>query len=156
VTTVLERAGETAFEHDMHDGALPMQVQWYFLDRSRLPVAVHLWELPAGGAEGLHAHGEDDPLEELYLVVEGTARMRVDDERHDLGPGDAVLAPPGSRHDLTNTGDTPLKVVVVWGRPATETPDWTRYGTGRGARAARDRLEAQAAEEAPGIPPQER
>lgn len=134
---MLERAGETAFDHDMHEGALPMRVQWYLLDRSRLPVAVQLWELPPGGSEGLHSHEEDEPLEELYLVVEGSARMRVDDEQHDLGPGDAVLAPVGSRHDLRNTGADTLKVVVVWGRPATEPPDWSPFRTAHASRAAR-------------------
>lgn len=45
--------------------------------------------------------------------------MHVDDERHELGPGDAVLAPVGSQHDLRNTGTGTLTVVVVWGRPGT-------------------------------------
>ncbi|HET8600893.1 MAG TPA: cupin domain-containing protein [Segeticoccus sp.] len=141
---MLERAGETAFDHDMHHGALPMRVQWYFLDRSRLPVAVQLWELPPGGSEGMHAHPDDEPLEELYLVIEGSARMRVDEEEHDLGPGDAVLAPVGAEHDLRNTGSRPLKVLVVWGRPSAEPVDWSPFGTARGSRAARAAAEGGA------------
>ena len=132
---MLERAGSTAFDYDMHGGADLTRVQWYFLDETRLPVAVHLWELPPGGAEGMHSHGEDEPLEELYLVVEGSARMRVGDETHELGPGDAVLAPVGSEHDLRNTGQTTLKVVVIWGRPAEA--DWSPFGTAKAARQAR-------------------
>lgn len=136
---MLECGGDSAFDYDLHGGALPMQVQWYFLDRSRLPVAVQVWDLPPGGSEGMHHHDADEPLEELYLVIAGSAQMRVDDQQYDLGPGDAVLAPVGSPHDLRNTGATPLKVVVVWGWPATEAPDWSPFGTARASRAAQGR-----------------
>lgn len=131
---MLERSGSTAFDFDLHGGADLTRIQWYFFERSRLPVAVHLWEIPPGGGEGMHAHPEQDPLEELYLVVEGTARMHVDDRTFDLGPGDAVLAPVDSEHDLHNTGDTTLKVVVLWGKPAPA--DWSAYGTAKAARQA--------------------
>ncbi|MQA16415.1 MAG: cupin domain-containing protein, partial [Pseudonocardiaceae bacterium] len=69
------------------------------------------------------------------LVVEGRATMRVDGETHELGPGDAVLAPVESDHDLHNTGTTPVRVVVIWGRPS-EPVDASQYGTGRAARDA--------------------
>lgn len=131
-----ERSGSGAFDHRLHDGSVPARIQWYFLDRSRLPVAVQLWELPPGGSEGMHAHPEEQPLEELYLVVSGQAEMRVDDSTHVLGPGDAVLAPVGSPHDLLNTGEETLRVVVIWGRPHPP-EDWSGYGTARAARAAR-------------------
>lgn len=132
---MIERAGETAFDYRLHGGEGDSRFQWYFLDRSRLPVAVQQWELSPGASEGMHAHPAERPLEELYLVVDGKARMRVDGETHDLGPGDAVLAPVGSDHDLSNTGDTVLRVVVVFGEPAPA--DWSAYGMTEAARAAR-------------------
>lgn len=132
---MLERGGEAAFDYDLHGGTDLTRIQWYFVDRARLPVALQLWELPPAGSEGTHSHPAEDPLEELYLVVEGHAAMTVDGETHELDPGDAVLAPAGSEHDLRNTGTTSLKVVVVWGRPS-EPVDPSRYGTGRAARAA--------------------
>ncbi len=138
---MLERHGSAAFDYDLHGGTALTRIQWYFLDRSRLPVAVQLWELPPGGSEGMHSHPHDEPLEELYLVVEGCASMDVDGATHELHPGDAVLAPVESHHDLRNTGTTPLKVVVVWGRPS-EPVDPSQYGTGRAARAARDTAES--------------
>lgn len=130
---MLERSGEGAFDYDLHGGTGLTQMQWYFLERSQLPVAVQMWELPPGGSEGMHTHSDDKPLEELYLVIEGSASMRVDGDTTDLGPGDAVLAPVGSDHDLRNTGDGTLKVVVVWGKPAPA--DWSGFGS---AKAARD------------------
>lgn len=161
---MLERRGGGAFEYDLHGGGAELTtIQWYFHERSRLPVAVQMWELPPGGAEGMHAHGvgptgssgvgegshrgatggeraaelDEEPLEELYLVVEGGGSMRVDGEEHQLGPGDAVLAPAGSEHDLHNTGEGTLRVVVVWGRPAAPV-DWSAFGTARAARRQRE------------------
>lgn len=132
---MLERRGATTFDYDLHGGTALTRIQWYFVDQSRLPVAVQLWQLPPGGSEGMHAHSRDEPLEELYLVVEGCATMCVDGETHELGPGDAVLAPVESDHDLRNTGTTTLQVVIIWGRPS-EPVDPSRYGTGRAAREA--------------------
>lgn len=122
---MFEQAGSKAFEYTLHEGAKPATVQWYFADEATLPVAVNLWELPPGGTEGMHSHDNRNPIEELYLVVQGEAMMRVDDDEYELGPGDAVLAPVGSNHDLRNTGSTPLKVLVIWGRP--DTTDWSAY-----------------------------
>lgn len=132
---MLERAGYGAFEDTLHGGSGTSRFQWYFLDRSRLPVAVQRWELPPGASEGMHAHGEDEPLEELYVVLQGTARMHVDEETYDLGPGDAALAPVGADHDLVNVGGDALQVMVVWGPPGEY--DWSRFGTARAARGAR-------------------
>jgi mannose-6-phosphate isomerase-like protein (cupin superfamily) len=131
---MLERSGTTAFDYRLHDGTDVTRVQWYFFDRCRLPVAVQMWELPPGGSEGSHAHSTEDPLEELYLVIDGSAEMHVDGQTFEMGPGDGVLAPVGSEHGLRNTGNSTLKVVVIWGRPAPA--DWSAYGTAKAARKA--------------------
>ncbi|GAB3559537.1 cupin domain-containing protein [Spelaeicoccus albus] len=133
---MLERAGEYSFDHALHGGSGSMNVQWHFFDESRLPVAVQTWTLPPGASEGLHSHDPDtEPLDELYLVITGSGRMHVADGVYDIGPGDSVLTPAGISHDLVNTGDDELRVVVVWGKPGEA--DWTRFGTARKARAAR-------------------
>lgn len=134
---MIERAGEYAFDHTLHGGAGSMRMQWHFLDASRLPVAVQTWELPPGASEGLHSHDpHEQPLDELYLVVAGTGRMRVDAETYDLAVGDSVLAAAGANHDLVNTGPDPLRVLVVWGRPGTT--DWSSFGSAQAARRARE------------------
>ncbi len=135
---MIERAGQHSFEHALHGGVGSMRMQWHFLDESRLPVAVQTWELPPGASEGMHAHDPgEQPLDELYLVVAGTGRMRVDAETYDLASGDSVLAVAGANHDLVNTGDDLLRVLVVWGRPANA--DWSGFGSARAARRARQR-----------------
>lgn len=114
---MLERRGQHVFDYLLHDGTKEIEVQWHFHGESQLPVAVQTWRFPPGATEGMHAHGGvDDPIEEMYLVVQGTAHMTVGEASYDLGPGDSVLARPGVDHGLENTGDGELVIVVVWGR----------------------------------------
>jgi len=44
-----------------------------------------------------HYHAE---AEELYVVLEGAGELEVDGERRPVGPGDAVLLPPGAWHQI--------------------------------------------------------
>ncbi|MBJ7260110.1 MAG: cupin domain-containing protein [Chthoniobacterales bacterium] len=39
--------------------------------------------------------------EELYFILEGTARMEIDGETRDVGPADAILIPACARHQIT-------------------------------------------------------
>lgn len=133
---MLERDGQYSFDHALHGGSGSMTVQWHFFDECRLPVAVQTWTLPPGASEGMHTHDPDnEPLDELYLVVSGTGLMHVNDEVYDINSGDSVLTPAGASHDLVNTGDDPLRVVVVWGKPGEA--EWSHFGTAKKARAAR-------------------
>ena len=47
--------------------------------------------------------------EEIYYVLEGTGLMQIEEERRDVGPGDAIAIPPGALHTITNTGSCTLK-----------------------------------------------
>jgi mannose-6-phosphate isomerase-like protein (cupin superfamily) len=38
--------------------------------------------------------------EEIYLLLEGGGRMEVDGATREVGPGDAILIPPGAWHQL--------------------------------------------------------
>jgi mannose-6-phosphate isomerase-like protein (cupin superfamily) len=42
--------------------------------------------------------------EEIYFVLEGHGVMELDGERRELGPGEAVLIPPGSWHEIRAAG----------------------------------------------------
>ena len=44
-----------------------------------------------------HYHAD---TEEIYYLLEGEGEMEVDGERRRVGPGDAVLIPPGARHQI--------------------------------------------------------
>lgn len=132
---MLERAGEDTFEYDLHGGHGPVTMQWHFFGQSRLPVAVQTWEFEPGGSEGWHAHSGGGELEELYLVLEGSGRMHVGDQTYDIGPGDSVLAHPGVGHDLLNTGDGPLRILIIWGPPGHA--DFSHFGSAKAAQAAK-------------------
>src|SRR5581483_6098278 len=53
--------------------------------------------LAPGQATQRHYHAG---TEELYFVVEGNGEMELDGERAPVGPGDAVLIPPGAWHEI--------------------------------------------------------
>jgi mannose-6-phosphate isomerase-like protein (cupin superfamily) len=54
--------------------------------------------LPAGASTERHYHPR---AEEIYFILEGTGTMEVDGVTAAVGPGDAILIPPGSRHQIT-------------------------------------------------------
>lgn len=54
-----------------------------------------------------------DPMEEIYFVLSGSGEMHVDDDARQVGPGDAVWIPVGSRHSLVNNGKEEIIILVV-------------------------------------------
>src|SRR5262245_37881554 len=48
--------------------------------------------LPQGGATQRHYHRLS---EEIYFILEGTAEMELSGDTRHVGPGDAILIPPG-------------------------------------------------------------
>jgi len=61
--------------------------------------------LPPGGATDGHRH---PVTEEIYYVLRGAGRMTVGTEQREVGPGDGILIPPGTRHTIENIGQEPL------------------------------------------------
>jgi mannose-6-phosphate isomerase-like protein (cupin superfamily) len=51
---------------------------------------------PAAGTRR-HYHAR---TEEIYVVLAGAGRMEVDGDVREVGPGDAVLIPPGAWHEI--------------------------------------------------------
>ena len=54
--------------------------------------------LDAGQSTQRHYHARS---EEIYLIIDGGGELEVDGDRRVVGPGDAILIPPGSWHQLT-------------------------------------------------------
>ena len=77
------------------------------------------------GAELIEPHDETSPgsgrHEEVYLVLEGTARFRVADADLEAPTGTFVFVPPGVHREAT-AGAAPTTVVVVGGRPGSDLP----------------------------------
>lgn len=74
---------------------------------------------PKGGQVPWH----NQEQEEIYFVVEGTGEMCLGEERQTLATGQAVYIPSGVFHQLTNVGDTPLKMIYCYG-PAGDVAHW--------------------------------
>lgn len=74
-------------------------------------LGARLWRLAPGQASTKHRHATQ---EELYLLLEGSGRVRIDDEEPlTLAPLDSLLVEPGSVRQLFNdTGADQLWLVV--------------------------------------------
>ena len=89
------------------------------LDRANAPVANQsLAEatIESGEATTRHHHRVS---EETYYLVEGTGEMDVDGDVREVGPGDAVLIPPGAWHRIRATGDGPVRLLCACAPPWT-------------------------------------
>ena len=59
-----------------------------------------------------HYHRES---EEIYFVLEGEGQMEVDGDRRRVAAGDAILIPPGARHQIRAEG--PLRFLCCCAPP---------------------------------------
>ena len=66
-------------------------------------------------APGKTLLGHVDPMEEIYIIQTGRGRMQVGRDASGVKPGDAIHIPTGEFHELTNTGDEELTLLVVAG-----------------------------------------
>jgi mannose-6-phosphate isomerase-like protein (cupin superfamily) len=84
--------------------------------------------LPVGAAVGKHFHRE---TEEIYYILAGKGEMTVGDETTEVDAGDAVFIPKNHAHTLKNTGNEPMKILLVCGAahdfndsfPITDSPE---------------------------------
>ncbi|MSO43959.1 MAG: cupin domain-containing protein [Thermoleophilia bacterium] len=93
------------------------------LDLSVAPVSNHSLaeaSLPEGGMTDRHHHAV---AEEMYYLTAGEAIMEIDGEECEVRAGDAILIPPGSWHQIRNTGPGALTLLV------TCAPPWTAEDT---------------------------
>ncbi len=65
---------------------------------------------PPGTGPPPHTH----PGAEAVLVLEGSLRYHIAGETHEGGPGSFFSIPEGVVENFEATGDTPLKVLVVY------------------------------------------
>jgi len=76
-------------------------------------LGARLWRLRPGQASTRHRHTE---TEELYVVLEGTGRLRIDEDILTLAPLSAALVEPGSVRQVFN--DTEAEALwLVAGAP---------------------------------------
>jgi len=88
---------------------------------------------PNGGQVPWH----NQEQEEIYFIVEGTGEMCLGEERRTISTGQAAFIPPTVFHQLTNTGDTPMRMIYVYG-PAGDVAHWRQELAGTLPRAGVD------------------
>lgn len=89
-----------------------------------------LMSIPVGGEIGLEAHSELDQFLRIEqgrgLVQMGRSQDALDFEEQ-IGDDWVVLVPAGLWHNITNVGDTPLKIYSIYAPP--EHPHGTVHAT---------------------------
>ena len=66
--------------------------------------------LQPGHSVGLHTHTHD---EEYYYFLSGRGVMTLNNHQIDVSAGDVTAVFPGGRHALENTGDQPMRFIVI-------------------------------------------
>ena len=79
----------------------------------------HVTLEPHGGQVPWH----NQEQEEIYYIIEGTGEMCLGEERIEVKTGQAVYIPHRVFHQLTNTGDTPMRMMYCYG-PAGDVAHW--------------------------------
>jgi mannose-6-phosphate isomerase-like protein (cupin superfamily) len=78
-------------------------------------VDLHVNVLRAGSGPGpYHRHSA---AENVYFILEGAVRVRVDGSDHVLHPGDAAFIPPGVAHSATNVGNGDARLIEIYAPP---------------------------------------
>jgi mannose-6-phosphate isomerase-like protein (cupin superfamily) len=105
----LEHPEVKVTRYQAHGGGIAHMI----LDTRHLQTLMFLAHASVEPGETLIGHV--DPMEEIYFIQKGHGRMQVEDDLCDVGPGDAVHIPIGHFHELTNTGNEQMTVLVVAG-----------------------------------------
>ena len=66
--------------------------------------------LPPGTSIGFHCHTNN---EEIYLILKGTGKMRLDGDAFIVSPGDVIVNRNLSSHGLENQSDEEIHIYVV-------------------------------------------
>ena len=66
--------------------------------------------LPPGTSIGFHNHADE---EEVFVVLNGTAKITDNDAEEVLQPGDTILTADGGGHDIESIGDVPLEMLAM-------------------------------------------
>lgn len=94
-----------------HDGVGSILFREVFSKNDFESNLVHLHEtvIEPHSTIGYHKHVGN---EEVYYIIEGTGVMKVNEEEFEVSPGDAVNTQSGDSHGLTNSSDSPIKILV--------------------------------------------
>jgi mannose-6-phosphate isomerase-like protein (cupin superfamily) len=96
--------------------------------------------LKAGEEIGEEVHKVD----QFFRIEEGTGEAVLDDVRHPIRAGFAVLVPAGMKHNIINTGNAPMKVYTIYSPPTHR--DGVTHRTRAEAQADNERFDGKTTE----------
>ena len=104
-------AGSDRFqEHHKVLGSLSIDYKVSTLDTNgELFIIEHTDEHKGGPPQHLH-HAQ----EEWFYVIQGQYLIHIGDEKHQLGPGDSILAPRKAPHVWANVGEGIGKLIIAF------------------------------------------
>lgn len=73
-----------------------------------------LMALKPGESIGRETHAAHDPF---FRIEQATGVLVIDGATRPFKEGDGIIVPAGAVHNLTNTGDTPLRLCTIYGPP---------------------------------------
>lgn len=73
-----------------------------------------LMTLQPGEEIGEETHDDRD---QFFRIEEGKGVIVIDEGRHEVEDDFAVIVPAGARHNVINSGSTPLKLYTLYGPP---------------------------------------
>jgi mannose-6-phosphate isomerase-like protein (cupin superfamily) len=123
------KTSATKAETEQRPGHRPKQVAPYREDLFRLTEAntdyrrvlftgarsqLVVMSIPPGNSIGEERHAH---VEQTIVIVSGSGQTVLDGKRANVGGGDVIVITPGTRHDLVNTGTTPLQLFTTYVPP---------------------------------------
>lgn len=100
-----------------------------------------LMSIAPGDEIGEEVHPDRD---QFFRVETGKGEVWIDGHRTNIKSEFAIVVPAGARHNIRNTGETPLKVYTLYGPP--EHLDGTVHATRADAQASKEHFDGRTTE----------
>lgn len=100
-----------------------------------------LMSITPGDEIGEEVHPDRD---QFFRVETGKGEVWIDGHRTNIKSAFAIVVPAGARHNIRNTGETPLKVYTLYGPP--EHVDGTVHATRADALASKEHFDGRTTE----------
>ena len=73
-----------------------------------------LMSIPPNGEVGAETH---EAVEQVFFCMQGSGTATYDGEEKSFSAGDVLVVPPGTNHNIENTGTGPLKFYTSYSPP---------------------------------------
>ena len=109
-------------------------------------VQLVLMAIEPGGEIGEEVH---EDIDQFFRVEQGTGEVLIDGHRSPVKDGTAIVVPSGARHNVRNTGKSPLLLYTLYAPP--EHIDGTVHATKADADAAHEHFDGKTTETRSGV-----